>query len=162
MQRHSALTFQFPSACWICYFIPSHSAREGFVLALGGLLLPLSTQCPGKGFQKLLASLRCIMSGILAARFSQLMFQKVLNICVLVHGHVTLVTYNPQLFGRYTSKWLWPLVHHSTTTGRHPAWDPCRGQSATAAAPILYRCTSAFPDPTLFTCQSSLKTVRSH
>lgn len=44
MQRHSALTFQFPRAYWICYFIPSHSAQDGFVLALGGhLLLPLST-----------------------------------------------------------------------------------------------------------------------
>ena len=44
MQRYSALTFQFLSTCWICSFIPSHSAWEGFVLALGGhLLLPLST-----------------------------------------------------------------------------------------------------------------------
>lgn len=161
MQRHSVLTFQFPSACWICYFIPSHSAQEGFVLALGGLLLPLSTQCPGKRFQKELASLRCIMSGILVAQFSQLMFRKVLNICILVHGHVTLVTQNLQFFSQYPSKLLW-VVHQSTKTGRHPAWDHCRRQNATAAAPILYRCTSAFDNPKLFTRQNSLKPVRSH
>lgn len=46
------------------------------------------------------------MLGILAAQFSQLMFQKVLNIHVLLHGHLTLVTQNLQLFSQYPSKLL--------------------------------------------------------
>lgn len=91
MQRHSALTFQFPRACWICYFTLILLGRVlcWYVGTASSSPSPPCTQCPGKGFQKWLASLRCVMSGIVAAPFSQLTFQKVLNIRVLLHGHLT-------------------------------------------------------------------------
>lgn len=55
------------------------------------------------------------MSGILVAQFSQLTFQKVLNIHVLLHGHLTLVTQNLHIFSQYPFKLL--LEQHSTKTG---------------------------------------------
>lgn len=127
---------------------------------------PPCTQCPGKDFQKWLASLRCIMSGVLAAQFSQLAFQKVLNIHVLLHGHLILVTQNLQIFSQYPFKLLLtpgaPQYQNWKQKPRHPARDHCRRQNATAAAPLLHRSASAFGNPKLFTHQSSLKPVHSH
>lgn len=78
------------------------------MLALGGLLLslfPLYTM-PWQRVSEMAGKLRCIMLGISVAQFSQLTFQKVLNIRVLPHGHLTLVTQRLQLFSQYPSKLL--------------------------------------------------------
>lgn len=111
MQSHSALTFPFPSTHWICYFISSPSVWEGFALALGGLLLSLSPlyTMPLQRVSEMAGKLRCIMLGILVAQFSQLTFQKVLNIHVFPHGHLTLVTQSLQLFSQYPFKLLLTL-----------------------------------------------------
>ena len=89
------------------------------MLALGGCLLPLSTlHTMPRRFQKWLANLRCIMSGTLVAQFSQLTFQKVLNIHVLLHRHTSPWTLKIFSFsGSTLSNYFCPLVHHSTTTG---------------------------------------------
>lgn len=128
---------------------------------------PPCTQCPGKGFQKWLTSLRCIRSGIFTAQFSQLTSEKsARHPCPFPRTpqpwSLRIFSFSASTLPNYS----WPLVHHSTKTGskksRHSAWDHCRRQNATAAAPFLHRCTSAFDNPKLFTHQNSPKPVHSH
>lgn len=118
MQRHSALTSLFPSTCRISHFTPSHSPCECFVLALGALLLPLSTPrtMPQQMFSAMAGKVKVHHVRHLA-QLSQLMLLKMLHSHVLLNGHLTLVTQNPQLFSQYPSKLLPTPVHHSTEAG---------------------------------------------
>lgn len=161
MQRLSALTFELSSACCICYFIPSHSAWEGFVLALGGLLIPPCTTKSWKKVSERADKLRCIM-GISVAQFSTAYFQKVLNICVLLHrppfGHLKSSSFQPKPFQMILGS-VAPQYWNWKQNSRHPAWDYCRRQNSMAAAPFSYNCTSACGISKLFTCQNSLMSV---
>lgn len=102
--------------------------------------------------------LRCIM-GILVAQFSQLMFQKVLNICVLLRGppfgHLKSSAFQPKPFQIILGS-VAPQDWNWKQKSRHPAWDYCRRQNSMAAAPFLYSCTSAFGISKLFKHQNSL------
>lgn len=113
---------------------------------------PLHTK-PWQKVSKRADKLRCIM-GISMAQFSQLMFLKVLNICVLLHGppfgHLKSSAFQPKSFqiilGSVAPQyWKWKQK------SRHPAWDYCRRQNSMAAAPFLYSCTSACGISELFT-----------
>lgn len=110
---------------------------------LGASSSPLHT----KPWQKVLEraeKLGCVM-GTSVAQLSQLMFQKVLNICVLLHGppfgHFKSSAFQPKPFqiilgSAAPQDWNWKQK------SRHPAWDYCRRQNSMAAAPFLCSCTS--------------------
>lgn len=71
------------------------------MLAHGGLLLPHLHTKPWQKVSKRADKLRCIMA-ISWAQYSQLIFQKVLNICVLLHGppfgHLKSSAFQPKPF----------------------------------------------------------------
>lgn len=159
MQRHSALTFQFPSACCICYFIPSHSAWEGFVLAPGGLLLPPLHTKPQQNVSERADKIRCIM-GIWAPNFHSLCFRKC-STSVSSLWSLKIFSFSDKTLPYYS--WLCcTIVLKLEAKSGHPAWDYCRRLNSIAAAPFLYSCTSAFGISKLFKHQNSLKSVHSH
>lgn len=119
MQRHSALTFQFPSACWICYFIPSHSAWEGFVLAPGGLLLPLSTlhTMPWQRFSEMPGKFKVHRVGHLSG---PIFTAYISESAQYTSSSMDSSPWSRKIFrssASTLSNYSWPLVHHNTKTG---------------------------------------------
>lgn len=130
---------------------------------LGTSSSPPAHKALAKGFRK--GWQGKVHHGHLSAQFSQLMFQKVLNICVLLHGppfgHLKSSAFQPKPFQIILGSVV-PQYWNWKQKSGHTAWDYCRRQNSMAAAPFLYSCTSAFGISKLFTHQNSLKSVHSH
>lgn len=163
MQRHSTLTFQLPSACCICYYIPSHSAWEGFVLALGGLLLPPVHKALEKGFRKGW-QVKVHHGHLSGPIFTAYVSESAQHLCPSPWTSLwSLKIFSFSAKTLPNDSWLCcTTVSNWKQNSRHPAWDYCTRQNSMAAAPFSYSCTSACGISKLFTHQNSLMSVCSH